>query len=543
MSSKKKSNSFLLQGSILGIATIIVRIIGLLYRAPLNQIIGNEGVGYYSTAYNIYAMILLISSYSIPLAVSKEMSAKLSLKQYKNAHKIFVGSLWYAIVVGGAASLLTYFGSPLLEKILTLGAVRCLQVLAPTIFLSAILGVFRGYFQGHNTMIPTSISQILEQILNAIVSIWLAFVLTKPLYDANSGMNGAVRGAAGSAAGTGAGVLIALIFCLFIFAMYQPRAKRQIARDQTEYEDSYQDVFRIIIATITPVIFSTFIYNISSTVDLFFYNGIGNAIGLGKEFINELWGIYNNQFQTLINVPIALASAISSAMIPSITRAITRNERHEVSTKVDSAIKFTMLITIPMTLGMMSLAEPIMKLLFRFNYTSTSVNLMAYGTIIVIFYSLSTVTNGILQGIGKLNKPVMHSAISLGINVVVLIPLLYLKLHVYAYLIATLVFSLSMCVLNNIALKKELNYTIDFRKIFGIPLISAIIMAGITFGLNKLLALILPNTVCILLCVIVAVFVYFILMVLLKGITEDELRGFPKGDLLIRLGRKIKILN
>lgn len=542
MSSGKKSNNFLMQGSILGIATIIVRIIGLLYRAPLNQIIGNEGVGYYSTAYNIYAMILLISSYSIPLAVSKEMSAKLSLKQYRNAHKIFIGALWYAIVVGGFASLLTYFGAPLLEKILSLGAVRCLQVLAPTIFLSAVLGVFRGYFQGHNTMIPTSISQILEQILNAVVSIWLAFILTKPLYDGRDGVNGAIRGAAGSAAGTGIGVLTALIFCLFIFVMYQPRAKRQIARDRTADEDSYQDVFRIIIATITPVIFSTFIYNISSTVDLFFYNGIGTAVGFGKAFINELWGIYNNQFQTLINVPIALASAISSAMIPSITRAITRDMRHEVNQKVDSAIKFTMLITIPMTLGMMSLAEPIMKLLFRANYTNTSVNLMAYGTIIVIFYSLSTVTNGILQGIGKLNKPVLHSAISLAINIVVLIPMLYMRLHVYGYLAATLIFSLAMCILNNIALKKELDYTIDFKGVFGIPLICAVIMAGITFALNKLLALILPNSICILLCVIVAVLVYFILMILLKGITEEELRSVPKGTLLIRFAHKFKIL-
>ena len=162
-----KKNSFLVQGMILAAASIVCRIIGLLYRSPLFDIIGKAGMGYYSVAYNIFNIILLISSFSIPLAVSKSISARLAKKEYINAQRIFYGALVYAAVVGGVAALVAWYGAPVFVG-KQQGAVLALRCISPTIFFSAILGVLRGYFQGHNTMIPTSVSQIIEQILNAI---------------------------------------------------------------------------------------------------------------------------------------------------------------------------------------------------------------------------------------------------------------------------------------------------------------------------------------------------------------------------------------
>ena len=174
-----------MQGMILAAASIVCRVIGLLYRSPLFGIIGDEGMGYYSYAYNIYNIILLIASFSIPLAVSKSISARLAKREYINAQRIFYGALVYAVVVGGIASLIAYFGAPTFvghQK----GAALALQVISPTIFFSGILGVLRGYFQGHNTMVPTSISQIIEQILNAIFSILMAYVLILPYLPSNT---------------------------------------------------------------------------------------------------------------------------------------------------------------------------------------------------------------------------------------------------------------------------------------------------------------------------------------------------------------------
>ena len=215
--SKSSKNSFLMQGMILAAASIVCRVIGLLYRSPLFGIIGKEGMGYYSYAYNIYNIILLIASFSIPLAVSKSISARLAKKEYINAQRIFYGALVYAVVVGGIASMIAYFGAPTFvghQK----GAALALQVISPTIFFSGILGVLRGYFQGHNTMVPTSISQIIEQILNAIFSILMAYVLILPYLPSNKITYEIARhGAAGSAIGTGVGVLTGLIFCCLLY--------------------------------------------------------------------------------------------------------------------------------------------------------------------------------------------------------------------------------------------------------------------------------------------------------------------------------------
>lgn len=157
-------------------AGILVRIIGVLYRSPVTSIIGDEGNGYYSIAYNLYSMVLLIASYSIPMAVSKVVSGKLALKQYREAHKVFRCALIYVLIVGAIASLFTFFGASILVPDSQQKAIPVLRVLAPAIFLSGFLGVLRGYFQAHSTMMPTSISQIIEQVLNAIVSLSLIHI-------------------------------------------------------------------------------------------------------------------------------------------------------------------------------------------------------------------------------------------------------------------------------------------------------------------------------------------------------------------------------
>ena len=171
-----------MQAGILAIAGILCRIIGILYRSPLTGIIGDEGNGYYSSAYNIYVIILLVSSYSIPSAISKVIAEKLALKEYRNANRVFQCALLYVVVVGGIASLLTFFCADFLVQE---NSAAVLRIFAPTIFLSGILGVLRGYFQAHGMMMPTSVSQIVEQILNAAFSILMAYLLTKAMNGNN----------------------------------------------------------------------------------------------------------------------------------------------------------------------------------------------------------------------------------------------------------------------------------------------------------------------------------------------------------------------
>ena len=180
MSANRKSNSnFLVQGSILAVASILSRIIGLLYRVPLTAIIGNVGNDYYSCAYEIYSMMLLISSYSLPLAVSKMVSSRMALGQKKNAHKVFKGALAIALTTGTAGCVIVFFAADFLTSVVfkTPMSIFALRVLAPVLIIVAVLGVIRGFFQGIGTMVPSAVSQILEQIVNAGVSVGAAFVL------------------------------------------------------------------------------------------------------------------------------------------------------------------------------------------------------------------------------------------------------------------------------------------------------------------------------------------------------------------------------
>ena len=174
-----EKNGLVKNASFLMMATLISRVIGLLYRSPLGVVLGTVGLGYYGYANNVYVILLLISAYSIPMAVSKVVSERLALKQYRNAQKVFHGALLYAMIVGGVAALVAFFFGNYLLPVNQQQALLALRMLAPTIFFSAILGVMRGYFQAHSTMMPTSISQILEQIANAIVSILAAWLLFK----------------------------------------------------------------------------------------------------------------------------------------------------------------------------------------------------------------------------------------------------------------------------------------------------------------------------------------------------------------------------
>ena len=555
---ERKSTSeknVLAQASILMAAGILVRIIGVLYRSPVTSIIGDEGNGYYSIAYNIYAMVLLISSYSIPMAVSKVVSGKLALKQYKEAHKVFRCALIYVLIVGAIASLFTFFGASILVPDSQTNAISVLRVLAPAIFLSGFLGVLRGYFQAHSTMMPTSISQIIEQVLNAIISIGAALLFIR-LFAGDNEDGVPVFGAMGSAAGIVAGVAAGLIFMIFIYRQNRPYFHRHYMQDAAKEESSYREIFRIIFLMITPVILSTFVYNISTTIDQTIFMDVMDYKGMLSDTAAALYGVFSGKYWVLINVPVALANSMSTAMIPAVSSAYTIEDYEECNAQVKEAIHFTMMISIPSAVGLSVLAYPVMQVLFPQKATiDLAVMLLHIGCISVVFYSLSTITNGVLQGIGKVNVPLRNAALSLFIHVLVLAGLLYFtNMDLLALIFATMLYAFLMCLLNSISVRKYLGYRQEVRKTFVIPAIAAagmgvlcyIFYQGLYFILGGALGAVLPVRLLVFVCLMVsiafAVLVYFVLLLKLKGVSEQELRNFPKGHVLVRYAKRFGLL-
>lgn len=543
MGKKKNSNNFVMQAGILAAAGIICRIIGILYRSPLAAVIGDEGNGYYSSAYEIYTIILLVSSYSIPSAISKVIAQRLALKEYRNAQKIFRCAIGYVVVVGGLASLFTFFGAGLLVGG---NSIPVLRIFAPTIFFSGLLGVLRGYFQAHGTMVPTSFSQIVEQILNAVVSILAAFLLIKAVSDSDTTTQ-AVYGASGSAIGTGSGVIIALLFMLGVFLLNKEYINRKVKRDNSSQVLSTGEVYKIIITMVTPVILSTFIYNFNTSLNLTIYTRIMEHVkGFTEAEAYTQYGLFSGKAKQISNIPIAIASAMSSAMIPGISGSFAQGDIAGTNRRIGTAIKTTMFLSIPSAVGLTVLAKPVTLLLYPQKSSVDTVSyLLAAMSISIIFYALSTISNAVLQGIGKVNLPVVNAAVALVIQTVVLVPLLLTTdLGLYTLVIATVLYSFLMCILNGISVKKELKYKQEIIKTFLLPGWAAILMGAAAFGVyHGLYLLIHMNVVCLAAAILVAVPIYFVLTIKMGAVGRKDLLALPKGTLFVRVAEKCRLIH
>ncbi|MBE5864715.1 MAG: polysaccharide biosynthesis protein [Lachnospiraceae bacterium] len=551
--SNSKDNNFVLQAGILAAAGIISRIIGLLYRSPLTAVVGTLGMGYYQVAYNFYTIVLLLSSYSIPSAISKVIAQKLAVKEYRNAHRIFKCALGYVLVVGTIASLVLFFGAGLFLD--NEAAIPVLRTFAPTIFLYGILGVLRGYFQAHHSMAQTSVSQILEQIVNAAVSVGAAYALIQGIMgtlevpgDEAALVQRATAGAIGSALGTGAGVLIALIFMGGIYALNKDTIQKRIARDRHTNVASYRDVIKTITLVVTPFIISTAVYNLSDVVNSKLYVDVmPGVLGADSTDAYNNYGIFSSMAQTISKIPIAFASAMASAMIPSVAAQMAAQKYEEARIKIGVAVKSTMVISIPCAVGLLVLAKPVTTLLFPSQSDETLTYagylLMAL-TLSIVFYALSTLNSSILQGLGKVNTPIINAAIALAVQSgLVYVLMRYTTLDLYSLAIANTAYSGMMFLLNQWAVRRAVDYKQEVLKTFGAPLLAAVFMGAVAWAVNAGLYLLTESVVIsVVVAVLVAVMVYFVMLLVFRGMDEEELRGFPKGHLLVKVAKKVGLL-
>ncbi|SDB09156.1 putative polysaccharide biosynthesis protein [Eubacterium oxidoreducens] len=549
MAGKGKKSNFLIQGSILAIASIISRIIGLVYRIPMQQVIGDGGNNLYGTAYEIYNVFLLISSFSLPLAVSKLVSTRVAQKDRKNAYRYFKGSLFFAIISGLAVTLIVFFGAGFFADIMnTPFSYYALRVLAPTLFIVAVMGTIRGFFQGLGTTMPSAISQIIEQIVNAIISIIASYVLFS--YGAKVGAvmgdqknYAEAYGAAGGTLGTCIGAVIGLFFISFVFFAYRPVMKRLIRKEKKNPSESYRRIIRIVIMTIIPVLLSTTIYNISSVIDNGLFKAIAEHQGYSAEVFGDMWGIFSGKTKLLLNVPIAIASALAASTVPTLAAAYANKDMELLRKRIHSAIRFTMLIAFPCAVGMGVLAGPILQLLFS-DTNTLSAQMLSVGAISIIFYSLSTISNGILQGIDKMRVPVTNAIYALILHVAFLVVLMMVfDLNIMAVVMANTFYAFIMCILNHWGIRKEARYKQEIKKTFLLPGLSSCMMGIIVFGVYKALFMLLKaNSIATVVAIVIGMLSYAIIMIVSKGITKAELETMPKGNILIKIFEKLHLM-
>ena len=540
--------NFLIQGSILAVAGIIVRLIGMVYRIPLARKIGDNGNGYYNAAYSIYSILLIMSSYSLPTAVSKMVSARLAKGEYRTSTRIFRAAMFHATIAGMAGFCALWFGADYFaSQIIRMPySSYALKALAPTIWIMAYLGVLRGYFQGHSTMIPTAVSQVFEQVVNAIVSI----VAASMLFDVGVKSNLVFHdteysyafGAAGGAIGTGAGAVTALVFFMLLALAYRPTMRKKARRDRGDKVESYRGISQALFATIIPIIISSAIYNISNVVDNSLFGHVMEKLGESNLTASQ-WGVYMGRYHLLFNIPVAIANSLSSSLIPTLSRAMTERNRRQVHARIATAIRFSMIIAIPSAVGLTVLAEPVSDLLFSGMDNTMLIKMMAVGSSAVVFFSLSTVSNAILQGINRMNMPIINSAISLAIHIGVLYVMLkFFHMGIYSVVYANILFAALVCLLNAISIARYVKYRQELLKTFLIPALASAAMGGAAWGTYQLCIKAGNNSVSTAAAIMVAVIVYFVLLILFKGIDEQELKKIPGGTKLVKVAKILHVM-
>ncbi len=503
------------QAGILAAASILSRIIGLLYRSPLTAIIGDEGNGYYGTAINIYTIVLMVSSFGVPAAISKQMAQKMAVGDYKNAQKVFHCSMVYALAVGVAGSMLLYFGAGVLVPP---NSVPVLQVFAPTVFLFGILGVLRGYFQANQSMVQTSVSQILEQIANAVVSILAAYLLMRTVMNADP-THKAIRGAMGSALGTGSGVLVALIFMTLVYFRYRGMFMERVHGDTEHEEEPFGPLMVETILVITPFILSSFIMNLTTSLNQTIFIKIMIQYKHWEEAVTTtLYGLFSNKAVVITNIPISIATAVAAAILPNISTSFAQGDLEETKKRSINAIRMTLVIAVPCAIGLLALARPVTMLLFP-----------QWDTM-----------------------PLVSAGIALLVQTLLLFALmLYTEMGGHALAICSLLYSFLIFMVDSHFICKYLDMKIPFGKVYGRPIAAAAAMGIVTALVytivNRLLMaaadrVYFNNLIASVAAIAVAIIVYFAVLIKIGGLTREDLLQVPKGAKVVGVLQKMRLM-
>lgn len=544
-----QNDDFIAQGAILAVATVLTKVIGVIYRIPLANILGDAGNGFYGYAYQIYAMALMVSSLSLPTAVSKLVSARLAAGQTRNSVRVFRCSMLFAAVVGTAITAAVFFGADAISVYAMKSplSVYALQMLAPGLFLVAVMAVIRGYFQGLGSMMPTAVSQIIEQLIRAVISIAGAGIFvdmgTRAGEKAGEELLGPAYGAAGATLGTVLGALIALAFLLLVVWAYRGQMNRQYRTDRSGKEDSYRHILKVLVLTAVPILFSTAIYNINQILDLTIFNHIMDAQGYVEEEYMALQGIYSGKYDTLVNVPLSIPWALCSSVVPSLTAAVTTRSRKLVHQKIDQTLRLTMVITIPCGVGFLVLASPLMVLLYN-DAGKTPAYLLMLGSVVVVLYAWASISNSILHGLNHISSPAKNACIALAVHLIAFVLMMTaFKMNVYALAAGNIVFAACMCWLNQRKVHKVCGFRMNITDTFIKPLIASAVMGIVSYAVHLALDLFVGGRwIPTMIAIFTAMLVYVAVVLKIGTLSEGDIEALPMGARLLRLCRKLRLM-
>ena len=532
MSDSSKKQNFLHGAALLALATAIVKLIGAFYKIPLKMVIGDQGYGYFVTAYDIYSVLLLISTAGLPVAMSRMVSQANAMGHSNQVRRIYKTARAIFLCLGLASSLLMVFGSRwLAETVLRQpNAAYAIACLGPSALFMGIIATFRGFFQGHGNMRPTSTSQVLEAAFKLIVGLALAFVLMSQFQSVPLAAAGAILGVTVSC----------VISAIFLYSKFRPAYNALAQSDDVPM--SYRAAAKGLLAVAIPITIGSAGLQFLTIIEQRLYMGqLLDSLGLAQDAADTLKGIYSMSM-TIYNMPCAFISPITISVLPAITAALTVSDTKGVRETEESAARVTSLITMPCSVGLFILARPVMSLLGGYDgwKLDLAANLMRLLSVCIFLQGTIQYTNAVMQAHGFAHIPVINM-LSTGVCKLLVVYLLVgnpnigiLGAPMGAVMGYTVIMTLNLLSIRRVVPQKPRLLRNILR---SLP--PALIMGAAVFLCYTLLIRILGEGGSrIILCgvpIAVGGCVYLLCAVLFKSITAEDCKLLPKGDKLAKL--------
>ena len=532
-----KKESFMQAVLSLMLSQVLIKILGLVYKLYLTnkEGFGDEGNAIYSSGFQIYALLLTLSSIGVPNAIAKLVSERLAVGDTKGAHRIFKIAFATFAVIGGIGTLILFFGAKYISNVVLQipEAEYTLIALSPSIFFVAISSVIRGYFNGRQNMKATANSQTLEQIFKTTLTIAIV-----ALISVWSGANTVIMAAGANLATT----LSTFLSFAYLYMYYKAR-KNEIARDiksGTNYKQySIKTIIKRILSVSIPISLSSLMSAINKNID-----AMTVVSGL-KKFMTESaaklqYGILSGKVDTLTSLPLSFNIAFATALVPTISACRAKGDLETASKRTSFSLLVTMLIGLPCTIGMFIFADPIIKLLFP-NAPAGEL-LLQISALTIIFTVLAQTVNGALQGLGKIMVP----AIALGTGVfaklilnLVLVPIPSIGANGAA--IASVVCHIISFTIGFSVLRKNMKLNLDIGKFVIKPILATIMMSICSYYLYTVLIKITTGSLATLISIGIAIIIYTIAIIVLQVLTKEEIYMLPKGEKIYKVLVKLRL--
>lgn len=524
--------------AILSLASIIAKILSLLYVPILTRIIGDEGMGIYAKTYEVFVFVYALTNVGLQTAISKYVSELNAEGNYKDSIRAFKISRTILLVIGTAFTLLVMFYADFIANAFKApGMGYSLMCLAPTVMITSVYVTYKGYFQGRSQAVPIAISTVIEQVVNVVLSLACAMFLIK--YSVQ-------LGAAGGTIGSSIGALVAAIYLIYIYNIYGAEKEAKKKQNPNTKRVSGKHILRMLIKYGLPITLSTGLQNLGNLIDAFTISNRLLVAGFTLDQANVVYGLLTARYKTLMNVPMILITSLGYMALPAISRAFAIKDKLEVKNRINFSLRITYIISIPAAFGLAILSKEIYRAIFP---NTEGYMIMAIGALAIPLMGIVLIQNVILQSVSQFYYVIM----TLIIGMIVKVGMNYYlvadpSINIYGAVISAMIAFMISLILNHIRMRRKLKMHIFITKLLFKPLIASLYMAigifiakylfGIIVDINTANSLLIMPIV--LFIAIIGVFLYIHALIYLGGLRKRDIEEFsPRAlKMMPRLLRK-----